>query len=97
MAERYGSRITRRMVALFVACALLPVAATLLLSYGRVIDALLDQRIGQLRGAAATYATSLIDRLGVAELLARSVAADLAAAPVPTRLRHASLERSTSS
>jgi len=81
MAERYGSRITRRMVALFVACALLPVAATLLLSYGRVIDALLDQRIGQLRGAAATYATSLIDRLGVAELLARSVAADLAAAP----------------
>ena len=26
IAERYGSRITRRMVALFVACALLPVA-----------------------------------------------------------------------
>ena len=68
------------MVALFVACALLPVAATLLLSYDRVIDALLNQRIGQLRGAAATYATSLIDRLGVAELLAQSVAADTAAA-----------------
>ena len=33
--DRYGSRITRRMVALFVACALLPVAATLLLSYDR--------------------------------------------------------------
>ena len=76
------------MVALFVACALLPVAATLLLSYDRVVDALLNQRIGQMRGAAATYATSLIDRLGVAELLAHTVAADLAAAPTAEGIRN---------
>ncbi len=72
-----GTRVTRRVVALFVVCALLPVAAAILLSYGRINDALIAQRIGVLRGIAAGYSTSLVDRLNVADLLLRSVAADI--------------------
>jgi diguanylate cyclase (GGDEF)-like protein len=69
-----GSRVTRRVVGLFVACALLPVALAIALSYSHVQEALLAQRIGQLRDAAANYGSAVVERLGMAELLARSTA-----------------------
>jgi diguanylate cyclase (GGDEF)-like protein len=67
-----GTRVTRRMVTLFVACALLPVAAALVVAYGQVHQALVAQRITQLREVAAGYGTALVDRLNAAEAVARS-------------------------
>jgi diguanylate cyclase (GGDEF)-like protein len=65
--------VKRRIVALFVLCGLLPVAATIAVSYEHVQDALISQRVAVLRTAASNYATVLVDRLGAAERLARSV------------------------
>jgi diguanylate cyclase (GGDEF)-like protein len=72
-------RITRRMVALFVVFALVPVTVTLLIAYSGVHDLLVAQRAGFLRYEAAAYGTSLIERLNMADALARSIAPDLAA------------------
>jgi len=69
------------MVALFVACALVPVGVTLAVSYGSVHELLVAQRAGFLRGHAAGYGTSLVERLNVAETLARAIGDDLAAKP----------------
>ncbi|MGH8642274.1 MAG: putative bifunctional diguanylate cyclase/phosphodiesterase [Burkholderiales bacterium] len=60
------------MVALFVLCGLLPVAAAMTLSYDYVDDVLIAQRAALLRSAASNYATVLVDRLSVAERLALS-------------------------
>ena len=65
--------VARRIVTLFVLCGLLPVTATIVVSYEHVEDALIAQRVAVLRGAASNYATVLFDRLGVAERLAISV------------------------
>ena len=65
--------VARRIVALFALCGLLPVAATIVVSYERVEDTLIGQRMAVLRGAASNYATVLFDRLGVAERLAITV------------------------
>lgn len=65
--------VARRIVGLFVLCGLLPVAATIVVSYEHVEDALIAQRVAVLRGAASNYATVLFDRLSVAERLANSV------------------------
>lgn len=73
-----GGRITRRMVALFVACALAPAIAALLIAYGGVHDLLAAQRIGFLRYEAGAYGTSVIERLNMVDALARSVGPDLA-------------------
>jgi diguanylate cyclase (GGDEF)-like protein len=80
---QFGTRITRRVMALFMLCALLPVAVALVLAYDRVETALLSQRIALLRGTAAGYATSLIDRLIIAESLAGQMADELAAGRTP--------------
>jgi diguanylate cyclase (GGDEF)-like protein len=69
------------MVALFVACALVPAGVTLAISYGSVHELLVAQRIGLLRGEAAGYGTTLVERLNVAETLARAIGDDLAAKP----------------
>jgi diguanylate cyclase (GGDEF)-like protein len=79
-ARALGTKVARRVVALFVVCALLPVAAAIALSYGSVREALVAERTAMLRAAAANYATSLVDRLGVAESLARTLADGIAAA-----------------
>lgn len=71
-------RITRRMVALFVACALVPVTVTLVIAYGGVHELLVAQRVGYLRYEAAAYGTSIVERLNMAGDLARSVGPDLA-------------------
>jgi diguanylate cyclase (GGDEF)-like protein len=80
---QFGTRITRRVVALFMLCALLPVAATLLLAYDGVQRALLEQRVAQLRGTASAYGMSLIDRLSVAEAFGSHAAAEIAAGRTP--------------
>ena len=72
-----GGRITRRMVALFVACALVPVAATLVIAYGAVHDLLVGQRIGFLRYEAAAYGSTLVERLNMADSVARSIGPDI--------------------
>jgi len=68
-----GWSVRRRIIALFVLCGLLPVSATILVSYDHVRDALIAERVALLRGAASNYATVLVDRLSVAEQLARSI------------------------
>jgi diguanylate cyclase (GGDEF)-like protein len=66
------------MVALFVACALVPLAATMLIAYRSVHELLVAQRVGFLHGQATGYGTSLIERLNVADTLARAIGNDLA-------------------
>ena len=78
-AAKIGTKVAQRVVALFVLCALLPVAAAMLLSYGSVREALVAQRTDALRGAAANFATALVDRLSIAESIARSSADKLVA------------------
>ena len=68
----FGTRVSRRMVGLFVACAVLPVAAALFTGYGQVHEALVWQRVIMLRDAAASYGAALVDRLNAADAVARS-------------------------
>jgi diguanylate cyclase (GGDEF)-like protein len=82
-ALQFGTRITRRIVALFMVCAMLPVAVALLLTYDRVQSSLLSQRMSQLRGTAAGYGTSLIDRLTIAEAFAAHMADEISAGRPP--------------
>ena len=77
--EQFGTRITRRIVALFMVCALLPVGATLLLAYDGVQSALRAERTALLRGIAAQYGDALVDRLQFAEAMARAALAQVAA------------------
>ncbi len=72
-----AGRITRRMVALFVGCALVPVAATLAITYGAVRDLLVAQRTGFLRYEAAAYGSTLVERLNMADSVARSISPDI--------------------
>jgi diguanylate cyclase (GGDEF)-like protein len=81
--SQFGTRITRRVVALFMVCALIPVGAALLLAYDGVQNALIDERTSLLRGSAAHYGSSLIDRLGFAEAMARIALSDVAARRSP--------------
>src|SRR5262245_876751 len=71
-ANASGRSVSRRMVALFVLCGLLPVAAAMMLSYEYVDDVLIAQRAALLRSVASNYATVLVDRLSVAERLVLS-------------------------
>jgi diguanylate cyclase (GGDEF)-like protein len=57
------SRIARRIVALFVLCALIPVLAMAVLSYDRIHKLLVDQGSTQLAQLNEAYATALYDRL----------------------------------
>jgi diguanylate cyclase (GGDEF)-like protein len=77
--EQFGTRITRRMVLLFMVCALLPVGAALLLAYDGVQQALRAERTNQLRATAAQYGVSLIERLTFAESMGRVALAQVAA------------------
>jgi diguanylate cyclase (GGDEF)-like protein len=68
----FGTRVTRRMVAVFIACALVPVGAALFAGYDRVHEALVAQRLMLLRDAAAGYGGALVDRLNAADAIAHS-------------------------
>jgi len=70
------SSVRRRLFLLFLLCGLLPVAATIVVSYQRVSTDLLTQRAALLRGAASNLGAILVDRLSVAERLAHAAAAD---------------------
>jgi hypothetical protein len=85
------SRVARRIVALFVACTLLPIAATALLSYNHVRKLLFDQSYQQLAQLSEAYAGVLYDRLWGVSLLLRQVASDAetGGAPIPASSREA--------
>jgi len=68
-----GTRVARRVLGLFLLCALLPVAVVLTVSYERVQSALVGERIAQLGQAAESYGTTLLERLQLAEQLTRSI------------------------
>ncbi len=57
------SRVARRIVALFVLCALIPVMAMAVLSYDRVRNLLVSQGSTQLAQLNEAYASALYDRL----------------------------------
>ena len=64
------SRVGRRLLALFIACALLPVAALALWSHRQVRAALVERATGRLDVAAKEQAVSVVDRgLGIVDLL----------------------------
>ncbi|MCU0805395.1 MAG: EAL domain-containing protein [Burkholderiales bacterium] len=69
-----GTRVARRIFALFLLCAIVPVALAIAVSYGRVQSALLDERISTLGHAAESYATTLLERLLGADRVARALA-----------------------
>ena len=70
------SRVARRIVALFVACTLLPIVATALLSYDHVRKLLFDQSYQHLAQLGESYAGTLYDRLWGVSLVLRQVASD---------------------
>jgi diguanylate cyclase (GGDEF)-like protein len=90
MTATLGTRVARRVLGLFLLCALLPVALTIALSYGRIQNALVEERILQLGQAAEGYGTTLLERLRLADQLARSIAAapDTAAASRASLAQH---------
>jgi diguanylate cyclase (GGDEF)-like protein len=71
------SRVARRIVVLFVACTLVPIVATAILSYGHVRKLLLDQSYQHLAQLGESYASALYDRLWGVSLLLRQVGADV--------------------
>ncbi|HWZ71152.1 MAG TPA: EAL domain-containing protein [Casimicrobiaceae bacterium] len=73
------SRIARRIVALFVLCALVPVMAMAVLSYDRVHKLLVDQGSTQLAQLNGAYATALYDRLLSVHVQLRETASSLEA------------------
>jgi putative nucleotidyltransferase with HDIG domain len=100
------SRVARRIVGLFVFCALVPVTALAILTYRRVATALEGQAHARLGDETKASGLILVDRVtGIAaelESIANAVAPDGAASPhrgpVPkTRFRALALERADGS
>ncbi len=75
MPATLGTRVARRVLGLFLLCALLPVALTIGVSYRQIQSALVEERIAQLGQAAEGYGTTLLERLHLADQLARSLVA----------------------
>jgi diguanylate cyclase (GGDEF)-like protein len=77
---RHGldTKIARRVLSLFLLCGLMPVAIAMFASYGRVQTVLVAERETHLGQAAEGYGTTLLERLHLAEQLARSLAPDAA-------------------
>jgi hypothetical protein len=73
MSATLGTRVARRVLGLFLLCALLPVALTIGVSYRQIQSALVEERIAQLGQAAEGYGTTLLERLHLADQLARSL------------------------
>lgn len=67
-----GTRVARRVLGLFLVCALLPVALVLVLSYAHVQRAVGEQHLSQLARGADQYGASVLQRLMLAASLARS-------------------------
>ncbi len=86
---RHGldTKIARRVLSLFLLCALLPVAVAMFASYGRVQQVLLGERETQLGQAAEGYGTTLLERFYLAEQLAHSLLPALNPKRGPDELR----------
>ncbi|MCG6875808.1 MAG: EAL domain-containing protein [Betaproteobacteria bacterium] len=69
-----GTRVARRILGLFLVCALLPVALVLLLSYTQVQRTVGEQQLSQLSQAADQYGGNVLERLVLASNLARAFA-----------------------
>jgi len=74
------SKVARRIVSFFVLSALVPIAATALLSLGQVQDLLIEQGHARLAQTSEGYAASLYDRLLAVEHPVREIAARAGAA-----------------
>ena len=70
----FGTRVARRILGLFLVCALLPVALVLALSYAQVQRTVGDQHLSQLARAADQYGGNVLERLVLAGNLARAPA-----------------------
>jgi diguanylate cyclase (GGDEF)-like protein len=70
----FGTRVARRILGLFLVCALLPVALVLALSYAQVQRTVGDQHLSQLARAADQYGGNVLERLVLAGNLARASA-----------------------
>jgi diguanylate cyclase (GGDEF)-like protein len=69
-----GTRVARRVLGLFLVCALLPVALVLALSYAQVQRTVGEQHLSQLARAAELYGANVLERLVLARNLARTLA-----------------------
>jgi len=69
-----GTRVARRILGLFLVCALLPVALVVLLSYTQVQRTVGEQQLSQLARAADQYGGNVLERLVLAGNLARAIA-----------------------
>jgi diguanylate cyclase (GGDEF)-like protein len=69
-----GTRVARRILGLFLVCALLPVGLVLLLSYTQVQRTVGEQQLSQLARAADQYGGNVLERLVLASNLARAFA-----------------------
>ena len=69
------SKVARRIVSFFVLSALVPIAATALLSLGQVQNLLIEQGHARLAQTSEGYAASLYDRLLAVEQRTREIAA----------------------
>jgi diguanylate cyclase (GGDEF)-like protein len=68
----FGTRVARRILGLFLVCALLPVALVLTLSYVQVQRTVGEQHLSQLGRAADQYGGNVLERLVLAGNLARA-------------------------
>jgi diguanylate cyclase (GGDEF)-like protein len=86
---RHGldTKLARRVLGLFLLCAVVPLAVVLFASYGRVQNALVSERDTQLGQAAEGYGTTLLERFYLAEQLARSLAPELSSGRSHEELR----------
>jgi diguanylate cyclase (GGDEF)-like protein len=80
------TRVGKRVLALFITCALLPVGAAVGLFYTRVQSSLTTERLNQLGHAAESYGTLLIERLDLADRLVRAFAIEGASSDAATSL-----------
>jgi diguanylate cyclase len=67
------SRVARRIVALFVLCALVPIVATALLSYDHVRKLLLDQSHLHLAQLGESYSSALYERLAAVRRILQEI------------------------
>ena len=78
------STVARRIFALFILCALLPIVALALVSFSHVTTQLTDQSLERLRQASKAQGLSIYERLWFVSARMRLVAANLGARPGAT-------------
>jgi diguanylate cyclase (GGDEF)-like protein len=87
------SKVARRIVWFFILSALIPIAATALLSLGQVQRLLIEQGHARLAQTSEGYAASLYDRLLAAEQRVEQIAEQIGADGVPEDASRRGLQR----